>query len=137
MAEGTTLLSHLREQADAGTEAVLGMSPEDDAAVVILQRLGFPRSRHRTQVCFAECAGAADCIQDIRYHRTCADIRYHRTCADIRYHRTCADIRYHRTCADIRYHRTCADIRYHRTCADIRYHRTCADIRYHRTCAGL
>ena len=63
VAKGATLLSHLREQADAGTEAVLGMSPADDAAVVILQRLGFPRSRHRTQVCFAECVGAADCTQ--------------------------------------------------------------------------
>lgn len=51
VAEGATMLSHLREQADAGTEAVLGASEVDDAAVVILQRLGFPRSRHRTQVC--------------------------------------------------------------------------------------
>ena len=51
VAEGATMLTHLREQADAGTEAVLGTSDVDDAAVNILQRLGFPRSRHRTQVC--------------------------------------------------------------------------------------
>ncbi len=43
-----------REQADSGTEAALAAgSPgsTDDAAVGILERLGFPRARHRTQVC--------------------------------------------------------------------------------------
>ena len=41
-----------REQADSGTEAALASSSNstDDAAIVILERLGFPRSRHRTQV---------------------------------------------------------------------------------------
>jgi hypothetical protein len=41
-----------REQADSGTEAALAAgSPgsTDDAAVGILERLGFPRARHRTQ----------------------------------------------------------------------------------------
>jgi hypothetical protein len=41
-----------REQADGGTEAALAAaSPAstDDAAVGILERLGFPRARHRTQ----------------------------------------------------------------------------------------
>ncbi|KAK9833294.1 hypothetical protein WJX81_003890 [Elliptochloris bilobata] len=50
VAEGATMLSHLREQADVGTEAALGSSATNDAAVVILERLGLPRSRHRTLV---------------------------------------------------------------------------------------